>query len=148
MMDEMEKMMKRLLKEQREDLVKELRTELREEIRREVKLEVKKEVEKNRLEEQDAKKKLEEEIERMRKKIKGLKKKKMEQERRERRFNVVIRGIEIEGGKVRDTVSGVLKRMEDLEKSIQIREVFKIRNGENENIILVKLNNMDDKRMI
>lgn len=59
MMEEMEKMMKRLLKEQREDLIKELRKELKEEIKREVKEEVKKEVGKYRTDEQNAKGKLE-----------------------------------------------------------------------------------------
>lgn len=41
-----------------------------------------------------------------------------------------------------------MKRMGDLDKEIQIREAFKIGNGEKENVILVKLNSMDDKRVI
>lgn len=41
-----------------------------------------------------------------------------------------------------------MKRMGDLDKEIQIREAFKIGNGEKGNVILVKLNSMDDKRVI
>lgn len=84
----------------------------------------------------------------MGRRIEGVEKKRMEQEKRERRFNIVLRGVEVEGRKVKDVVAGVLKRMVDLDKGIQIREAFKIGNGEKGNVILVKLNSMDDKRVI
>lgn len=145
---EMERMIRKLLKEQRDDIVRDIKRELREEIKEEVRRKVKREMENFKSEEGEKRKKLKKENAEMWKRMQELEKGRKQQERRERRFNVVIRGAEVEGRNVRDVALGVLNKMGELDKHIKIREAYKIGNRGKESAIIVKLKNLDDKKAI
>ncbi|KYN38116.1 hypothetical protein ALC56_07516 [Trachymyrmex septentrionalis] len=100
--------------------------------------------------------KLKEENADLKKRVEEIEKRRDDQERRDRRLNVVMRGVEVEGGNMKDAAVGVLKKLGGLDKEIKIREVYKIGNRmndrmndrTNESVLLVKLNSLDDKKEI
>ncbi|KYN50592.1 hypothetical protein ALC57_10669 [Trachymyrmex cornetzi] len=77
-----------------------------------------------------------------------MEKKNSDQERRERRLNIVIKGVEVKGGSVREMVGSVFEKIGLNESEINVKDAFMIRGKERESMIMVKLNSMYDKRRI
>lgn len=150
-LEEIEKMMERQLQRHKDDMMKMIRRELKEEMKQ-----IKSEFEKFKEEEREKMEKLKEENADLKKRVEEIEKRRDDQERRDRRLNVVMRGVEVEGGNMKDAAVGVLKKLGGLDKEIKIREVYKIGNRmndrmndrTNESVLLVKLNSLDDKKEI
>jgi len=148
-MEKIEEMMRRLLEEAKQEILDKVEQK-GEEIKRELKKEMKEEIEKIRKEERKAREKLENELKELKEKVQEMEKKNIDQERRERRLNIVIKGVEVKGGNVnvREAMTGVFEKMGVYEREINVKDAYMIRVKENESMIVAKLNSMYDKRMI
>lgn len=146
-MEKMEEIMRRLLDETKREIMEKVER-TGEEIRRELKKEMKEEIGKIRAEEREEREKLEKELKELKERVQEMEKKNSEQERRERRLNIVIKGVEVKGGNVREVVGGVFEKIGVNEREINVKDAFMIRGKERESMIVVKLNNMYDKRRI
>ncbi|KAG5319550.1 MOS1T transposase, partial [Pseudoatta argentina] len=146
-MDKMEEMLRKLLAETKQEILDKVEQK-GEEIKREIKKKMKDEIEKIRAEERKAREKLENELKELKEKVQEMEKKNIDQERRERRLNIVIKGVEIKGGNVREAVTGVFEKMGVNENEINVKDAYMIRVKEKESMIVVKLSSMYDKRKV
>lgn len=89
----------------------------------------------------------EERVELMEKRMREMKRKLKRKERDDRKRNIVIKGLRVEEGRVKE---GIEKLMKEIGVKVKIGEIRRIRTGKEERgeMVIVRLNNEEERRKI
>lgn len=149
-MEKIEKLIQELGGKQeklKEEIVKKVVEKIEEssrEIERKLGQEWKKELVKMREENEKKNGEIKRENEELRKEVMELKKKEEKRERRERKRNIIIKGEQLESGTAKQVAESVCREM--CGEEVKIKEAFYV--GRTEKIILVEMENYEEKRKI